>query len=461
MKTSSMSNPFVPAAGAYPPLLVGRQAPEGWFAEAIERLRSGKAVRNEVLVYAPRGHGKTVLTSEEGVGRRALERGVAYLTVEGGDLRGRLLDVLTRHAPMEVQERTLRAGGRFFHFLQGSAGERLGAPAALSKQAGEAGMQSLLEALLATGGTLPRPEGATEHRNGLLLVVDEAHETPPRWLGRLLNAAQMMRRAGQPLLVVLAGTPGLKATLAKANATFWDKSKRFPLGLLPDVEVERALREPLAERGVAVEAGVLARLVQASGRYPFFVQLLGEAVWDALPEGRARIDAEVLERALEVFGSRRRAFYLERQEELTHAGLAEVARRLGERMREEEAAGRHPGRNKDRLRALTERVLTETLGTNFQAWYRVLDGPVLDADPQHRAKLEDHLDGVDSPPVRRMAGRLCIPVLAYLEAKGFVWQAEAEDYGLGIPSLIGFLADEAEPGPETEEASPEPEPEAY
>ena len=48
----------------------------------------------------------------------------------------------------------------------------------------------------------------------------------------LLNASQSVRRADNPFLLVLAGTPNLRATLGQANVSFWDRSEMVPLGRL-------------------------------------------------------------------------------------------------------------------------------------------------------------------------------------------------------------------------------------
>ena len=60
--------------------------------------------------------------------------------------------------------------------------------------------------------------------------------------------------------------------------------------------------------GAAFEATALARVVEASGRYPYFIQEFGTAIWDVAPEtpftnadadlaivaGRGQLDAGVL-----------------------------------------------------------------------------------------------------------------------------------------------------------------------
>jgi len=73
MKTEGALNPFVVAPGEDPPCLAGREDVEAWLREDVERMGQGGRPRNEILLYAPRGHGKTVLLCEDGLGKVATE----------------------------------------------------------------------------------------------------------------------------------------------------------------------------------------------------------------------------------------------------------------------------------------------------------------------------------------------------------------------------------------------------
>jgi len=76
MKTEGSRNPFVPGAGNYPPCLAGRGDVQAWLQEDVARMAEGEEPRNEVLVYAPWGHGKT-----------ARQHKVGYLRLAGGNLQ--------------------------------------------------------------------------------------------------------------------------------------------------------------------------------------------------------------------------------------------------------------------------------------------------------------------------------------------------------------------------------------
>ena len=78
--------------------------------------------------------------------------------------------------------------------------------------------------------------------------------------------------------------------------------------LAPDASAD-VLVKPLAPE-IVFERAELQRVIEASQRYPFFLQLLGEALWDeAAPAGSTTIDAAVVDRALGVFEHKRDTFY--------------------------------------------------------------------------------------------------------------------------------------------------------
>ena len=114
----------------------------------------------------------------------------------------------------------------------------------------------------------------------LVVLLDEAHVLE-RDVGQLLLNVSQEVRADAPFLLVLAGTPGLPAHLSAIDASFWSRlgEGRLGIGLLSDAATRAALVEPLAAHGVSIDANVLDAVVEDSQRYPYFVQLWGEALW--------------------------------------------------------------------------------------------------------------------------------------------------------------------------------------
>ena len=216
----------------------------------------------------------------------------------------------------------------------------------------------------------------------------------------ILNAA---RAAGSeaPFLLVLAGTPDLRARLSEMEASFWNRAERLPLGRLDETATAEAIRRPLVEDGIAVEEEALERMVRESHGYPFFVQLWGQAVWDRVREsvaGAGAVTAAVVEEAAGEFEARRNRYYLDRFDELDRQGWLEAAREV----------------------ALAFRERTRLPQAGFR-------GAIRRAAPagDRAAELE---------------------AAAALEHLGFVWKAGGTpSWEPGIPSLMDYIVEHAPP----------------
>jgi hypothetical protein len=100
------------------------------------------------------------------------------------------------------------------------------------------------------------------------------YETAP---GRLL-----------PILAGVAGLPGSRAVMRRASSTYAERVREHELGLLGEGAATEALTVPAEQRGVRYEPEALAPVVEATGGYPFFVQLMGYETWNAAAERGAR-----------------------------------------------------------------------------------------------------------------------------------------------------------------------------
>ena len=148
----------------------------------------------------------------------------------------------------------------------------------------------------------------------LILIIDEAHTLNPEVGYALLNASQMVSAEGYPFLLVLAGTPNLKATLAKANASFWERSGRLSLGRLSPEEARQAITIPLEKADVSFAPGVVEQIVERTDSYPYFTQVWGYCLAMRLHETGARVismdsvkevEAEVINKCNMMFQDRR------------------------------------------------------------------------------------------------------------------------------------------------------------
>lgn len=302
MRGTRGAGPFEPGTGRLPPYLAGRDAELAYFRRCFHTLRQGEAISTVVVIYGPRGNGKTaLLRSVEVEAEKASSPDICWLTgVEVTDP-----DALARRlGPGSPPPEDESVGV--------SPGTWRGPPA-------------LAEALEARARAKP-----------LVVLLDEAHTLKPevgRWL---LNAAQSAGSRA-PFLLVLAGTPDLRARLSETGAGFWSRGQKLAIGRLTEDEAAEAVSRPLAAKGIEIEADALARIARESDGYPFFTQLWGRAVWRVM--ARRADDADtvtmtVVEAAAAEFESQKNDYYLDRLLELHRGNLLGAARRVAEAFRD-------------------------------------------------------------------------------------------------------------------------------
>ena len=124
-------------------------------------------------------------------------------------------------------------------------------------------------------------------------------------------------RRDQPLLLVVAGTPDAPRRLRECG-TFLERAfVRFRIGRLQREATLAALAEPARTAGRPMRAEAQAVLADASQDYPYLIQLLGSAAWDAAAATNASaIGAPEARAGLGVARHRITDFYAERLAEL-------------------------------------------------------------------------------------------------------------------------------------------------
>ena len=246
---------FAPGDGAPPPVLAGREQEQTALSLCISDLTGGSSPPYNVVLIGPRGNGKTVLLNW--FGSACDEARVQVVRI----------------APSRVDTwQTLCAA-----LLPPSRLRRL-----LPSKWGVAGLGK------AEWEASPRPRHelvdrliARCRRRPVVVLVDEAHTLDLQVGQILLNTSQDVRPEA-PFLMVLAGTPGLLAHLAKMNASFSDRlaSGLLGIGRLSEAASKEALEKPLGGQGVGIDANALDLVVEHSQRYAYFIQIWGDALWN-------------------------------------------------------------------------------------------------------------------------------------------------------------------------------------
>ena len=308
MRSRSRQGPFRPGPGGLPPYLAGRTSEQALCREFLGDLRDGLAPSRDLVLQGPRGNGKTALLvwlQQEAASYAGVD--VLSLTPAGMPTEAKLVERLLpaswwrRLAPGQVSVHgiTWRPGGN--------------------------GVPPLDEALR-----------VRVRKGPLLLLIDEAH-TLDLHVGRaLLNAGQQVGRT-LPFLLVLAGTPSLRAHLNAMNATFWNRADRRPIGRLDGQATAAAVRNPLRSDDIDIEDDAVAHIVRDSHGYPYFVQLWGQAVWrqatDVDPQdtaGKRRVTLATVSAARTALDREKDDYYLDRYEELETLRLLPAARAVAD-----------------------------------------------------------------------------------------------------------------------------------
>ena len=293
-----VDSPFVPGQGQVPPYLAGRETEQALIRKLFSKLERGRAPGGDLLLYGPRGNGKTALL--EWACREARDRKIRTLKLSSKEVR----------STEWLAQRLSMLPGWLRSLTELAAwGVRI--------KTGDPGPGQISDAL-----------ARRARRRGLVLAIDEAHTLAIDVGQHVLHAVQRLRSEGMPVMLLLAGTPDLPVHLSEMEASFWGRSRKLALGLLAADAAADAIRIPLQTEGRSIADETLAQVVAESHGYPYFLQVWGDLLWDAMP-GAARPASLVdVDRVRPLFETERNTYYRDRYVELERAELDGVAANL-------------------------------------------------------------------------------------------------------------------------------------
>lgn len=265
-----MANPFTPTFGVTPPLLVGRSDLIEDFAAALE---DGPGAPGRATLYTgARGTGKTVMLNEvEDVARRE-----GWLVVSETATPGFVARLETEHLPAILRD--IDPDGSSTRLSGISVPLGLGGATWESDQIhisapGVRNQVTLVCDLLAATGA------------GLLITLDEIHHHHIDELRELATTLQHLFREGREVAFVGAGLPSSVSSVLNDDVlTFLRRADRHSLGRVSFDEVATAIREPIETAGREITTDGAARAAEATGGYPFLIQLVGYYVWRQHPK---------------------------------------------------------------------------------------------------------------------------------------------------------------------------------
>lgn len=265
-------NPFTPTFGVSPPLLVGRSDLLDDFSAAIE---DGPGAPGRMTLYTgARGTGKTVMLNEV----EDLARQQGWRVISETATAGLVHRLVGEQLPMLLTEidaagtTTMLTGFNAPMGLGGVTWERRNAhqpsPALRSQLSAICDLQAANNA-------------------GLLLTLDEIHHQVVEELREVATVLQHLVREEREIAFVGAGLPSaVGAVLNDEVLTFLRRADRHSLGPVALSDVATAITEPIEHAGRRISTESAARAAEATGGYPFLIQLVGYHVWRQQPRHR-------------------------------------------------------------------------------------------------------------------------------------------------------------------------------
>ena len=281
-----ITNPFAPGAGTPPPELAGRDELLKAIHIGIERTRRGYPAKS-VLLVGLRGVGKTVLLDR--MRDNAEAAGIRTLRIEAPEnrslpallapqLRLCLLQLSRNAAAKDLAQRALRGLAGFAKALKMKF-EDIEVGFDFDPEPGLADNGDLehdLQALLEVAGIAAKSAGSV-----LVMFIDELQYVQEAELEALIMALHRVSQRQLPVMLVGAGLPQLRGRMGRAKS-YAERLFDFPeIGPLGSDAAKQAILKPAADQNVTVNEDALARIVQETEGYPYFIQEWGKHAWDA------------------------------------------------------------------------------------------------------------------------------------------------------------------------------------
>ena len=286
-----VNNPFTPGAGFMPPELAGRQVVLEEGELIAKRTKLLRAERGMMLI-GPRGVGKTAALKY--LAEAARRDDILAITAEVRD-DGRVIEDLAlkiKDALLQLDATSKFKSGmraafsalarfvRRFSLNIGSIGVEIETSATMGS-AGDIELD-LAEVLLASA------RAAKASGTAVGLYLDELQNMQSETLSGIVVALHHAAQDMLPLYLIGSGLPTIRAVIGKSK-TYAERMFVYEsVGPLTREASHEAIRKPLADAGVKIEAAALNEMYAASQGYPFFLQELGYQVWQSVERSPIR-----------------------------------------------------------------------------------------------------------------------------------------------------------------------------
>lgn len=290
-----VTNPYAPGAGSQPPELAGRDDILERTRVTLARVQKGRPAKSFMLVGL-RGVGKTVLLNR--VQEIAEDAGyIAALveTPEAKSLPEVLLPVLrrilfrldTKEKVNEIVKHGLMVLKGFANALKITVGEiEVGLSIDAAQGTADSGdIESDLPDLFEAIGRAAKSKGSA-----VALIIDEIQYIKEQEFSALIMAVHRISQKQLPLIIIGAGLPQLVG-LAGRSKSYAERLFDYPaVGPLDAADAKSALVEPARREDVEFEPSAIARAVELTRGYPYFIQEWGYHSWNVASGSPISID---------------------------------------------------------------------------------------------------------------------------------------------------------------------------
>lgn len=280
-------NPFAPGAGSQPPELAGREQIIESAEIALQRILRGRPAQSQMLLGL-RGVGKTVLLNKI----ETLAENYGYLTsfIEAPENRP-LVELLYPKIHQVLRKLSLVDSARA---ATHSAMRALRSFASAFKvSVGDFELSVDPEPGVADSGNLELDitdlfqqvgRAAQAAGKGWALLIDEVQYLEAEELGALIVALHRVNQKALPILLFGAGLPQI-ASLSGDAKSYAERLFVYPrVDALEADAAAKAIKDPIDDEGEAIDADVLAAIVDRTQGYPYFLQEWGYQIWNMADE---------------------------------------------------------------------------------------------------------------------------------------------------------------------------------
>ncbi len=271
---SENKNPFTPTFGRVPVLMTGR---DDIIREMEQAFENGPGDPNlSTILTGARGTGKTALLLH--LSRIAAAHG--WIAVNVAAIPGMLEDILDQTHEAAAQFLSTTDNAR----LKGLTVGQLFSLEWDNPQQSPGNWRTQMSRMLS---------GLNEQGIGLLITVDEINPSLDEMI-QLASVYQHFVGEERKVGLLLAGLPGKVTSLLRdESVSFLRRANRYALGRIPDEDVAAGLRITAEEGGRSVDAEALDIAVEASGGFPYLMQLVGFQSWAQNPHGGAITEDDI------------------------------------------------------------------------------------------------------------------------------------------------------------------------